>query len=219
MNWQKRWFVHAANKAMKKRQTAETAHALVSWLGRPRWDVFWTQTYRSELSAKATMAMFLSGLAELFSQREAMAALWTVEPHTTRRSHHVHSLLAVSSPALWSNLRTKSARSTACSTRSRSGPSSTTNKCLWLKEWGWKRYGIARVWPVTSTQKVMVTSYVVKYLMKRVNHALMTAWSEEEVARMNDEKLWGIEISDERFSIDDEPYPNFFTIDEDRSTL
>jgi len=94
-----------------------------------------------------------------------------------------------------------------------------TNKCLWLKEWCWKRHGIARVWPVTSTQKVMVTSYVVKYLMKRVNHSLMTAWSEEEIKRMDQEKLWGIEISDERFSIDDEPYPNFFTIDEDRSTV
>jgi len=35
---------------------------------------------------------------------------------------------------------------------------------------------------------------------------------------MNDEKLWGIEISAERFCIDDEPYPNFFTIDEQRST-
>jgi len=220
MNWGKRWFVHAERKATERRQTAETAQALVSWLSRARWDVFWTQTFRAELSAEAARALFLSGLAEQFSQRRATAALWSVEPHTTRRSHHVHSLLATRQPHLWFNSKRKSERSTACSTRSPSGPRSTTNECLKLKEWGFSHFGIARVWPVSTTQKVMVTSYVVKYVMKKYDPEKLTAWTPEEVDRMNhEEKLWGVEVSEARFSVDDPPYPNFFTVDEDRSTL
>jgi hypothetical protein len=94
-----------------------------------------------------------------------------------------------------------------------------TNRCLELKEWGWKRFGIARPYPITSDQRTMVTAYVVKYLMKKVRPELMTGWSEEEVSRMQNEKLWGVDVSDLRFSPGDPPYAQYFTIDESRSTL
>lgn len=122
---------------------SDAKRALVSWLSRRKWDVFWTQTFRGRVSAFGAQASWLRCLAECNRRSTVKAAMWAVEPHRQWPSHHVHALLSMQRPMRLTNW--------------------SAEYRPW-KEHLWRSVGKALILPTRPQTSLW---YVVKYVHKR----------------------------------------------------
>ena len=141
MTWAERVMESWTTTRIECQTTAQ--RALVDWLSRDRWDVFWTQTFRHRTSAFGAQAKWLRCLAEFNLRTTVRAAMWAVEPHANFPSHHVHALLSTQQPTpltQWPSVYR-----------------------YWKEHW-WRSVGkclLLQTFPTTSCW------YVVKYVNKR----------------------------------------------------
>jgi len=143
MTWAERVIDQWEAEAKVTRDLTESQKALVSWMSRRPWDVFWTQTFRRRCSAWGAQASWLRCLAEHNSHSTVRAAMWAVEPHANLPSHHVHALLSMRRPICLTNW--------------------PAVYRPW-KEHLWRSVGKALILPTRPTTSCW---YVVKYVNKR----------------------------------------------------
>lgn len=190
----------------KEIRATETADAVVDWFSRKTWDAFHTGTFSRRVSGPYVQRSLSRFLAEPPYSQIVRAALWVSEPHPGGHGSHSHALISLSSDIrsrLWAESRARlpnGSRPWGKRFRPRTaspGPTWTMLYRQWKESW-YAKWGRCRLDPVRN-QRVMLTRYVMKYVLKAQRPSRNTGtappWDRTPLVQQND-TAWGIILRD-----------------------